>query len=144
MESVPKRPTTAEGWNEYSRNALPGYIGLTITEIGPGRATGRLDVQPHHLAPNGFLHAATVIAVADTLSGCGCSSNLPEAATGFTTIELKANFLGTARDGRIVATATMLHGGRSTQVWDAEVTNEATGRAIASFRCTQMLLYPRD
>jgi uncharacterized protein (TIGR00369 family) len=100
-------------------------------------------VTPRHYAPNGFLHAATVIAVADTLAGCGCASNLPEGASGFTTIELKANFLGTARDGAILGVATMLHGGRSTQVWDAEVIAEATGKPIASFRCTQMILYPR-
>ena len=143
MDAPPARPTTAEGWNEYNRTFLPGYLGLHITEIGEGRAAGHLEVGDHHLAPNGYLHAATVIAVADTLSGCGCVSNLPEGATGFTTIELKANFLGTARQGVIAGVARMVHGGRSTQVWDAEVVAEATGRPIAAFRCTQMLLYPR-
>jgi len=104
---------------------------------------GRIEVLPHHLAPNGFLHAATVITLADTLAGYGCSMSLPEGATGFTTIELKSNFLGTVREGAIIGRARMLHGGRTTQVWDAEVTGEATGRLIASFRCTQMVLYPR-
>jgi 1,4-dihydroxy-2-naphthoyl-CoA hydrolase len=109
----------------------------------PGHAAGRLDVQPHHLAPNGFLHAASVIALADTLAGYGCVVSLPEGASGFTTIELKSNFLGTARAGVIIAEVEMAHGGRTTQVWDATVREEATGKTIALFRCTQMVLYPR-
>ncbi|HCK84598.1 MAG TPA: competence protein ComA, partial [Hyphomonadaceae bacterium] len=55
---------------------------------------------------------------------------------GFTTIELKANFLGTARDGAVACEARLVHGGRTTQVWDAEAKHEATGKTIALFRCT--------
>ena len=143
MTEPRSRPTTAAEWTENGVGRLPGHIGLVITEIGKGFAAGRLDVQPHHWAPNGFLHAATVIALADTLCGYGCLMSVPEAATGFTTIELKSNFLGTVREGAIVAKARMVHGGRMTQVWDAEVLDEANGKAIAAFRCTQMVLYPR-
>jgi uncharacterized protein (TIGR00369 family) len=114
-----------------------------VTAIEAGRAEGRLDVRPHHLAPNGFLHAATVIALVDTLAGYGCVMSLPEGATGFTTVELKSNFLGTARSGTIAGTVKLAHGGRTTQVWDGEVVDEASGKAIALFRCTQMVLYPR-
>jgi 1,4-dihydroxy-2-naphthoyl-CoA hydrolase len=92
---------------------------------------------------NGFLHAASVIALADSACGYGCILAKPDEATGFTTIELKTNFLGTVRDGAIAVEARMLHGGRTTQVWDAEVKAEATGKTIALFRCTQMLLYPK-
>jgi uncharacterized protein (TIGR00369 family) len=137
------RSLTAEEWTARGEGRLPGLVGLVVTRIEQGRAEGILDVRPDHLAPNGFLHAATVIALADTLSGYGCVTSLPEGASGFTTIELKSNFLGTARDGRIRAEATMSHGGRNTQVWDARVTDEAGGRVIALFRCTQMVLYPR-
>jgi uncharacterized protein (TIGR00369 family) len=141
--STDPTPTTAEGWNARSAGRLPGHVGLVVTEAAPGAMAGRIEVHPHHLAPNGFLHAATVITLADTLAGYGCSMSLPEGATGFTTIELKSNFLGTVRDGAIIGRARMVHGGRTTQVWDAEVTDEATGRLIAAFRCTQMVLYPR-
>jgi uncharacterized protein (TIGR00369 family) len=103
----------------------------------------RLPVRPELLAPNGFLHAASVIALADTAAGYGCVASLPEGATGFTTVELKSNFLGTALDGVISATATLVHGGRTTQVWDAVVTSEETGKRIALFRCTQLVLWPR-
>jgi uncharacterized protein (TIGR00369 family) len=94
------------------------------------------------MAPNGFLHAATVIALADTSCGYGCVATLPKGASGFTTIELKANFLGTAREGAIVCRATPVHLGRSTHVWDALVSREGGG-SIAQFRCTQMILWPK-
>ena len=95
------------------------------------------------MAPNGFLHAASVIALADTSCGYGSQVSLPAGATGFTTIELKSNFMGTATVGdEIACRARMVHGGRTTQVWDAEVA-DGTGRTLALFRCTQMVLYPR-
>lgn len=135
-------PTTEE-LDARGTRTLPGLIGLEITDVGAGTARGRLAIRPELLAPNGFLHAATVIALADTVCGYGAFAHLPEGARGFTTIELKTNFLGTAREGAIACAAILVHGGRTTQVWDATVTNEATGQTIALFRCTQMVLYPK-
>jgi uncharacterized protein (TIGR00369 family) len=122
---------------------LPGYLGIEVVSVLPGAVSMRLPVRPELLAPNGFLHAASVIALADTAAGYGCVASLPEGATGFTTVELKSNFLGTALDGVISATATLVHGGRTTQVWDAVVTSEETRKRIALFRCTQLVLWPR-
>lgn len=68
-------------------------------------------------------------------------ANLPEGATSFTTIELKSNHLGTCRESVVLCVAKALHAGRTTQVWDAIVTEERTGKTIALFRCTQMILY---
>lgn len=130
-------------WAERSQGRLPGLIGVQLTDVGDGFAEARLDIRPELWAPNGFLHAATVIALADTLCGFGCSTNLPEGASGFTTIEVKSNFLGTATEGSISARATMVHGGRTTQVWDAPVIHDQTGKTIALFRCTQMVLWPK-
>ncbi len=130
----------AAEWNARSRGYLPGLVGLEVREIERGRVTSRLAVRPDLLAPNGYLHAATVVALADTSCGYGTIASLPEGAQGFTTIELKANFLGTVREGGIACEATCVHDGRTTQVWDARVTDEATGRVVALFRCTQMLL----
>jgi uncharacterized protein (TIGR00369 family) len=123
---------------------LPGEMGLEWSEIGEGRAKGGFHVERRHMAPNGFLHAASVIALADTACGYGCRASLPEGATSFTTIELKSNFLGTAREGDVACEARLTHGGRTTQVWDAEVRHVQTGRTMALFRCTQMILYPRS
>ena len=122
---------------------LPGHLGIEVQEVTSGAVRMRIALAEHHLAPNGFLHAATVVGLADTACGYGCVASLPEGGTGFTTIELKANFLGTALEGAIACEASLVHGGRTTQVWDATVTNESNGRTIALFRCTQMVLYPR-
>lgn len=129
--------------NEIGRGHLPGEIGVQITGAAQGRVEGRLEVGPKHWAPNGFLHAATVVALADTCCGYGCRISLPDGAAGFTTIELKANFLRTLQDGALACAAHLIHGGRTTQVWDAEVTDEATGSLLALFRCTQAVLWPR-
>lgn len=123
--------------------SLPDHLGLQWLAAESGLVRGRFDVAPHHMAPNGFLHAAAVIALADSASGYGCAINLPPGASGFTTIELKSNFLGTAREGGVACEARLVHGGRNTQVWDAVVTAEATGKTIALFRCTQMILHPK-
>lgn len=119
---------------------LPGLLGIEVVEVVVGRAVLRLPVRPELLAPNGYLHAASVVAVADTASGYGCRLSLPEDASGFTTIELKSNFLGTVTEGAIRAVATLVHGGRTTQLWDATVTDEATDKVLALFRCTQLVL----
>jgi uncharacterized protein (TIGR00369 family) len=144
MTQPPRELRTPEEANEAGVGRLPGLIGLVITEAEHGLVRSRLDVRPDHLAPNGFLHAATVVALADTSCGYGSLRARPEGATGFTTIEIKANYIGTVRDGAIACEARLVHGGRMTQVWDAEVTDEATGKPIALFRCTQMMLWPRD
>ncbi|WP_444891688.1 PaaI family thioesterase [Microbulbifer sp. DLAB2-AA] len=95
-----------------------------------------------HLAPNGYLHTGSVVSLADTACGIGCLANLPEKASGFTTVELKSNHLGTVRDGIVLCAATPVHMGRTTQVWDASVVCKSTGKKLALFRCTQLILYP--
>ena len=135
--------TTAEEFELLGEGRLPGVLGLRFESVEPGSVRSRLPLEPIHFAPNGYLHAATVIALADTSCGYGCTVSLPPGASGFTTAEMKSNFLGTATEGAIACDARLVHGGRTTQVWDAEVTDEATGRVLALFRCTQVILYPR-
>ena len=134
---------TPEVFNGRSAGHLPGLVGLQILSMTAEGVESRLEVRKDLMAPNGFLHAATVIALADTSCGYGCVALLPKGASGFTTLELKANFLGTALDGAIACRATPVHLGRTTQVWDAVVTAEGTGKKIALFRCTQMVLWPK-
>jgi uncharacterized protein (TIGR00369 family) len=128
-------------FKSFGTGYLPGLLGIEILKVEPGLIESRLAVRREVMAPNNFLHAATVVALADTSCGYGCVANLPQGASGFTTIELKSNFLGTAREGAIVCRATPVHLGRTTQVWDAEVTLEGGARKIALFRCTQMVLW---
>src|SRR3954466_15923613 len=133
----------ADERNALLPGSLPGLLGLVITAHQPGRLEAALDVRPELLAPNGYLHAATVVGLAATGCGLAARALLPEGAAGFTTIELKTNFLGTAREGRITTVATNVHAGRTTQVWDAVVTNGGTEKTVALFRCTQSVLWPR-
>ncbi|MFL6659964.1 MAG: PaaI family thioesterase [Massilia sp.] len=141
--SVDNKLATLENMNKFGASSLPGFLGIEITGVGNGEVAARLPIKPHHLAPNGFLHAGSVITLADTAAGYACMANLPEGANSFTTIELKSNHLGTAREGAIACVAKPAHLGRTTQVWDVLVTNEANGKTIAMFRCTQMILYPK-
>ena len=134
---------TTDYFNQFGKGTLPDHLGIVITSVKENQIVAEFTVTPHHLAPNGFLHAGSVVTLADTACGYACFSHLPEGAQNFTTIELKSNHLGTAREGTVVATATAVHLGRTTQVWDATVVNQATGKTIALFRCTQMVLYPK-
>ena len=136
---------TVEILNERGGEYLPGYLGIEIVELAHNTLKCRMEVKKLHIAPNDFLHAASVVALADTACGYATFAHLPDGAESFTTIELKSNFLGTARDGGSVGcTATAQHLGRNTQVWDAVVTDERTARKIALFRCTQMILWRKS
>lgn len=133
---------TPDVFNVRSRGHLPGLVGLQILTMSEQGVESRLEVRKDLMAPNGYLHAATVVALADTSCGYGCVSLLPQGASGFTTLELKANFLGTALEGALYCRARPVHLGRTTQVWDADVSLEGAERKIALFRCTQMVLWP--
>lgn len=138
------REVVADMLRRASEPTLPGHLGLELIEIREGSARMRCEIQPFHLAPNGYLHAGSVITLADTAAGFGCVGNFPPDATGFTTIELKANFTGTLLEGVMLADAKLIHAGRTTQVWDVEVSAETTGKMLAYFRATQMILYPSN
>ena len=133
-----------EELNDRGNGTLPDLIGIENLETAEGRLRSRLELREELMAPNGYLHAATIVALADTSCGYGCFVTLPENASGFTTVELKSNFLGTKHEGAIACEATLVHGGRATQVWDATVSDEESGKKLALFRCTQMILYPRE
>jgi 1,4-dihydroxy-2-naphthoyl-CoA hydrolase len=130
--------------NEIGTGRLPGLMGLEIIEVQPGFVLARLPLRAELLAPNGYLHAASVVALADTACGYGTIASLPDGAHSFTTIELKTNFIGTVREGAIRCEARLAHGGRTTQLWDAQVFDESTDKLLALFRCTQLLLYPKQ
>jgi len=129
--------------NEFARDRHPGLVGVEVLRCEPDLVTGRLDVTPPLVAGTGFLWAPVVITLADWLCACGMGPNLPEGAS-FTTVELKANFVGTVRlGGAIAGRAWPVHRGRTTHVWDVEVRDEASDKVIALFRCTQMVLSGR-
>lgn len=133
-------PVDIQAFVEAGRDRLPGLLGVEIDSIEEGHVQMRLPLRPELLAPNGYLHAGTVVALADSACGYGCIASLPDKATGFTTIELKTNFLRTAQPGAAIdCEARLAHGGRTTQLWDATV-SDPEGRTMALFRATQLML----
>jgi 1,4-dihydroxy-2-naphthoyl-CoA hydrolase len=140
---MPLRPdATLDKFLDRGVGRLPGLIGVRFVAVAENRIDAELEIRPELLAPNGYLHAATVIALADTACGYGCLAHLPQGAENFTTIELKSNFLGTAREGTLACVASPAHLGNTTQVWDAVVTDRGRQRQIALFRCTQLVIWP--
>jgi len=141
---MPLRPdVTLERFRDRGVGYLPALIGVRFTSVAENLIGAELDIRSELLAPNGYLHAATVIALADTACGYGCLAHLPAGAENFTTIELKSNFLATTREGTLACVATAIHLGNTTQVWDAVVRDKARERTIALFRCTQLVLWPK-
>jgi uncharacterized protein (TIGR00369 family) len=136
-------PNSLAEWNAAGAEYLPGHLGMEFVTIEPGEVVARMSVRKALGAWNGFLHAGAIVSLADTCCGYGTVRSLPQGAAGFTTVELKSNFLGTARSGSVTCIARPLHQGRSTQVWDATVTPEGAQKPIAHFRCTQMILWPK-
>jgi uncharacterized protein (TIGR00369 family) len=133
------------GFEKAMEGRLPGLFGVELRTIERGTVEAELELRPEFMAPNDYLHAGTVVTLADSCCGMGCIASLPEGAAGFTTIELKTNFLRTAREGdRLTCEATLTHGGGRTQVWDARVRRGSDGKDVALFRCTQYLLPSGD
>jgi uncharacterized protein (TIGR00369 family) len=136
-------PQTLAEWNAAGADYLPGLLGLDFAKVEPDEVIARLVVRKAIDSWNGFLHAGSVVTLADTCCGYGTVRALPKGAVGFTTVELKSNFFGSVREGTIVCVARPLHQGRTTQVWDATVTPEGAGKPIAQFRNTQLILWPK-
>lgn len=135
-----KVPDDLEGWNTAGKDYLPGLLGMEFTLVSDDEVRARMAVNMALLAWNGFMHAGSIVSLADTACGYGTVNSLPDDAVGFTTIELKSNFLGTVREGFVECVAVPVHRGRTTQVWDAAVSREGGDKAIAQFRCTQLIL----
>jgi 1,4-dihydroxy-2-naphthoyl-CoA hydrolase len=137
-------PRTLEDWNAAGAEYLPGHLGITFTKVEPQEVLATLSIRKQLTSWNGYLHAGSVVTLADTCCGYGTVRALPQGAAGFTTMELKSNFFGSTREGVILCVARPLHQGRTTQVWDATVTPQGATKPIAQFRCTQMILWPKS
>jgi uncharacterized protein (TIGR00369 family) len=135
--------TSVDDLNRANVGKLPEHLGLKIIEVADGKVAGRFEVRPDLVAHTGYLLAGVVLGIADLLCAYGVSTARPEGSIGFTTAEAKCNFMGTIVSGAGIVTAELLHSGRTTQIWDAKFTDEKTGKLLAVFRCTQIILYSR-
>jgi 1,4-dihydroxy-2-naphthoyl-CoA hydrolase len=103
---------------------FPGFVGIEVLQVAKNFASARMEIKNFHFAPNDYLHAGSIVTLADTIAGYACLYNLPEKGISFTTVELKSNFLGSIKSGAIRAEASLQHSGKTTQVWDVTVINE--------------------
>jgi 1,4-dihydroxy-2-naphthoyl-CoA hydrolase len=131
----------AAWFNQLGQEHFPALVGVEITAVEQGVVHAELRLRPELFAPNGFLHAGAVVTLADTAAGYATVAHLPDGASGFTTLELKTNFVRAAREGALLCVAQAAHLGRSTHVWDATVRADGDDRPVALFRCTQLILY---
>lgn len=126
----------------YEGGGLPALLGLELVSRGDGWSEMAMEISSDHFRPGiAGLHAGAVVTLADTACGFGCRDALPEGAKGFITLELKTNLIGTATEGQLICRAEAEHKGRTTQVWAATVRHEGTGKTLAKFSCTQLILY---
>lgn len=132
---------TAAFFNDISKSHFPGHLGIIITKVDEWSLEGEMHIEKKLFAPNGYIHAGSIVTFADTIAGYSVISNLPEGGKMFTTLELKSNFLGSAKEGMLVAKSFLEHAGRTTQVWRVEVNHKDTGKKLAVFSCTQLILY---
>jgi 1,4-dihydroxy-2-naphthoyl-CoA hydrolase len=116
-------------------------IGIEIVEKTKERVVARMPVCPKVHQPFGFLHGGASVALAETVASIAAWMNVDQATEIVMGIEINANHLRAKRDGVVTATATSLHIGRRTQVWDVRIADEA-GRAVCVSRCT-LAVVPR-
>lgn len=132
---------TIEKFNAFGKDCLPGLLGIKITGLRENFISAEIVINQSHFAPNGYIHAGTLVSMADSIAGYGCIAHLPENGISFTTIELKSNFLSSAKSGALLCEAIPLHLGKTTQLWDATVKHKETNKVMAIFRCTQLIIY---
>ncbi|HEY5967387.1 MAG TPA: PaaI family thioesterase [Chitinophagaceae bacterium] len=128
-------------FSKFGADFFPGLLGIEVLNVTTNLATAQMEVKKALLAPNGYLHAGSIVSLADTIAGYACLYNLPMLAKSFTTIELKSNFLGSTKSGFIIAETILQHAGQTTQVWDVIVKSKENQKTVALFRCTQLILY---
>ena len=115
-------------------------MGVTFTEAGKDRVVARMLVRPDLCTLGHTIHGGAIMALADSVGAAATVINLPDDAKGTTTIESKTNFIGGAKEGMtVIATATPVHRGRRTQVWQTRLETEE-GKLVAVVTQTQMVL----
>lgn len=114
--------------------------GITFVEAEQDRVVARMLVRPDLCTLNHTIHGGAVMALADSVGAAATVINLPQDAKGTTTVESKTNFVGGAKEGTaVVATATPIHRGRRTQVWQTRIETEE-GKLVAVVTQTQLVL----
>lgn len=132
-------PVSPDALNALSRDTLVDQIGIEITEIGEDYVRGRMPVDKRTRQPYGLLHGGASVALAETLGSIAAGLAVAGSGSYVVGLEINANHLRAAHDGFVIGTARPLHVGRSTQVWEIRIENEA-GKLVCISRLTMAVV----
>ncbi len=124
---------------EVSQGTLSDLLGIELVELSKERVVARMPVQKRVHQPFGLLHGGASVVLAETVASIGAWMNVGESGKSTVGLEINANHLRGKRDGVVTATATPLHLGRATHVWEIRLTDEA-GKLVCISRCTMAVV----
>ena len=130
-----KNDSVLEKMREWSKNTMVDHLGIEITECGDNYICGKMPVDHRTHQPMGLLHGGASVALAETLGSIGAALQVDLSRKACVGLEINANHLRSVREGWVYGRATALHAGRSTQVWETKITNEA-GELVCISRMT--------
>ena len=136
-----QKPISIEFLTENARDTAISHLGIEFTEIGDDFLRGRVPVDARTVQPFGLLHGGVSVVLAETLGSVGAMYASPEGhrAVG---LDINANHLRAATAGWVTGTARPVHRGRTTQVWQIELADDA-GNPVCISRITMAMLLPR-
>lgn len=121
--------------NTRSRGTMVEHLGIVVTEAGPDWLRGTMPVDARTRQPYGLLHGGASVALAETLGSIAGNLCVDGARSMVVGLEINANHLRASREGVVTGTARALHVGRSTQVWEIRIENDA-GKPVCISRLT--------
>lgn len=124
---------------EASKGTMGEQLGIEFVELTKERVVARMPVEKRVHQPFGLLHGGASVALAETVASIGAWLNVGESGKTAVGLEINANHVRGKRDGVVTATATPLHLGRATHVWEIKLTDEA-GKLVCISRCTMAIV----
>ncbi len=136
-----QKPISIEILTEASLHTASSHLGIEFVEVGEDFIVGRVPVDARTHQPFGLLHGGVSVVLAETLGSCGAAYSSPvgHQAVG---LDINANHLRGVKSGWVIGTARPIHRGRTTQVWQIDLRNEA-GEMVCTSRLTVAILAPR-
>ncbi|QCR21499.1 hotdog fold thioesterase [Pontibacter sp. SGAir0037] len=116
---------TLEQVNEWRKNTMMEHLGIEITEIGDKYLCGKMPVDHRTHQPMGLLHGGASVALAETLASLGAALQVDLATKACVGLEINANHVRGVREGWVYGKSSAVHVGRTTQIWETVISNEA-------------------
>lgn len=133
-QAIWKKEISAELLNKQNRGTVNEHLGMEFTEVGATTLSGRIKVDERTRQPFGILHGGVSVVLAETLGSAGAYHAVPEGYVGVG-LDVNANHIRAVKEGYVYGTATAVHLGRTTQVWEIKLTDEQ-GRLTCTSRLT--------